>query len=269
MHPTLFSTREGLGPAAAPITIVDGAPRNVREGLLAIAEGELNVSPGSIRSVLCTLLRKMPDPSNWSAYPNIWHECQTLMLHEASWYTVYDFVEALHRTLTTTDPQRAAAWANAVNTFFEQAGVGWRLVDGALERRTSGGAEIAIDRARAALATTSLATARSELDEAVRDLSRRPQPDLTGAVQHAMAALECTVREVTGNHSTTLGALIKQTPSLFPAPMSDVLTKLWGFASERARHLREGGAVEHAEAELIVAVGAAAAAYLTSVCDKQ
>jgi hypothetical protein len=56
-----------------------------------IAEGELDLSPNTIRSALCTVLRELPNPNNWTAYPNVWEECQSLM-YGAPWYRVYDFV---------------------------------------------------------------------------------------------------------------------------------------------------------------------------------
>jgi len=41
-----------------------------------------------------------------------------------------------------------------------------------------------------------------------------------------------------------------------------VVSKLWGFASENARHVSEGREPSFAEAELLVSVVAAAATYL-------
>jgi len=55
---------------------------------------------------------------------------------------------------------------------------------------------------------------RDELHEALDDLSRRPEPDLTGAIQHAMAALECVASDTYGNPKATLGDIIKRYPDL-------------------------------------------------------
>ena len=52
---------------------------------------------------------------------------------------------------------------------------------------------------------TGLKRAANEMREALRDISRRPEPDITGAIQHAMAALEATAREATGQSNPTLG----------------------------------------------------------------
>ena len=57
------------------------------------------------------------------------------------------------------------------------------------------------------------------------DLSRRPNPDITGAIQHAMAALECIARTVCGDGSSTLGALLKRNPDLIPKPLNEAVEK--------------------------------------------
>jgi hypothetical protein len=71
-----------------------------------------------------------------------------------------------------------------------------------------------------------------------------------------MGALECTAREATGDVRATLGEILKRHPDLLPKPIEEAASKLWGYASEVARHLREGRSPARPEAEL---VGTAAA----------
>ena len=99
------------------------------------------------------------------------------------------------------------------------------------------------------------------MQEALRDISRRPQPDITGAIQHAMGALEATARDVTGQSNDTLGQLISELS--LPKPLDKAVDKLWGYASDRARHIREGQAVDTAEAEMVVIVACAVCTFLT------
>ena len=257
-----FSRRHGFGADAAEISIRDSAPQNVRGAILMIAEGELHLSPHTIRDWLCTVLRELPNPNNWTAYPNVWEECQSLM-YDAPWYRVYDFVELVHNRLANSqDPARAQQWAEAVNEYFAEAGVGWRLVNGRLESRGQEAFESVVDNARSALQDATLMTARQEIHEALQDLSRRPQPDLTGAVQHAMAALECTARQATGDARATLGEILRRHPNIVPRPLDESLSRLWGYASEMARHIREGRTPNRSEAELAVTVAAAVCTYL-------
>ena len=82
-----------------------------------------------------------------------------------------------------------------------------------------------------------------------------------------MAALECTARDVTGETNATLGSIL---PDLeLPKPLDTAVQKLWGFASERARHLREGQNVDALEAELVVSVACAVSLFLVKRNDQQ
>src|SRR5262249_25957655 len=151
-----------------------------------------------------------------------------------------------------------------VNEYFIEYGVGWRLVSGQLESRGPEGFKLAVDTARVSLEVANLPTARGEIHEALRDLSRRPEPDLTGAIHHAMAALECTAREHTDDPRATLGELLKKFPNLLPKPLDGALSQVWGYASEMARHIREGLTPKYAEAQMVVGVAAAACTYLAA-----
>jgi hypothetical protein len=103
-----------------------------------------------------------------------------------------------------------------------------------------------------------------QLGQAIADLSRRPDPDVTGAVQHALAAVECSARDVTGDLRATLGELIKRNPGFFPPPLDVAVEKAWGFASERGRHLREGREPLPEEAHLVVGLAAALCSYIAT-----
>lgn len=98
------------------------------------------------------------------------------------------------------------------------------------------------------------------MHEALADISRRPNADVTGAIQHAMAALECVARDVANQPSKTLGQLIAELK--LPKPLDVGLEKLWGFASERGRHMRENRAPRFEDAELVVTVASAVSVYL-------
>jgi hypothetical protein len=260
--PEQFSRRRGFSTSPAEIRIRNDAPPNVRGALLMILEGELQLRPNAIRDWLCTVLRELPDQNNWSEYPNIWQECQNLM-YGAPWYRVYDFVELVYDRLENSqDPARAEQWANAVNEYFVETGVGWRLVEGQLESRGQEAFETAVDSARQALDEAALTTAKQEIHEALRDLSRRPEPDLTGAVQHAMAGLECTARQATNDARATLGEILRRHPEIVPRPLDESLSRMWGYASEMARHIREGRTPGRSETELVVTVAAAVCTYL-------
>ena len=107
-----------------------------------------------------------------------------------------------------------------------------------------------------------MATSKTEIKEAIADLSRRPNPEVTGAVQHSLAALECLSREVIGNKKDTLGVLISKHPEIVPPPLDVAISKIFGFGSEQGRHLKEGHEPAYEEAELLVHLSASLCSYL-------
>jgi hypothetical protein len=130
-------------------------------------------------------------------------------------------------------------------------------VDGCVE-----GVEAVVAGVTEALAAAGKATAHNELQEALKDISRRPHADATGAVQHSMAPLECVAKDVTGEPKATLGDILSRHATVVPRPLDQAVHKVWGFASDRARHVREGQPLDRPEAQLVVGLAAALANYL-------
>jgi hypothetical protein len=261
-----FSERQGYKPKEAEITVRADAPDELR-GVVADIAYESGLSPHELRSIVCRELRVREDPSNWSAFPNVDGEARG-HLDSCDWYRVYDIIEAIYQGLEKArsaafDDPPAAHFADELNNYFRERGIGWQLADGHIEVRGSEGFERALADARDELSTASRETAANEIHQAIEDLSRRPDPDVTGAIQHALAALECVARDVTGDAKATLGQLLSRHPGLIPAPLDQGVEKLWGYASEQGRHLREGRTPSHEEAELAVLVAAAVCQYLS------
>ena len=261
-----FSTRHGYSQSEAEITIRNDAPDELR-GVLRQIANESGLSPKPLREIVCRVLRTRPDSNNWSEYPNIDEEVQTLV-DSCKWFEVYNIIEELNKCLEYVFPRpsgelQSEYFAKEMNKYFCKAGIGWQLVNGQIEFR---GPEIFEQNVRSAIDTlisTDRSTASTELHEALSDLSRRPKPDITGAIQHAMGALECVARDVTGNQSATLGEIIKRNPNLIPKPLDKSAEKAWGYASEMGRHLQEGRVPEIEEAELIVGLAGALSNYLS------
>ena len=230
-----FSHREGHRPTAAQITVREDAPPALRGAIPMIAK-ETGMGPSAIRGVICQVLLVPEDLDNWSSL-NIWAEVLRL-IKEAEWYQVYDIAEALYSELILAfDPPLADRFEQRLNDFLVENGIGWKLRDGQITRRGSEVFDRSTHEVSEHLEESGFQRAANEIREALRDISRRPQPDITGAIQHAMAALEATARKVTGQPNPTLGKLIS-TLNL-PAPLDKAVHKLWGYASEYGRHIRE------------------------------
>lgn len=262
---TTFSKRHGYGAnvVPAPISVREDAPYGFRGVLVDIANESLS-KPSAVREVVCRVLRVRADDDNWTEFPNIDREVREL-LDDAPWYKVYDIVEEIFSTLVRKHRHDAAAnFAHELNDYFIANGIGWELHDGKLRYRGPEGFEAAVKAGHSAVLQNGHRTAASELHEAISDLSRRPHPDRTGAVQHAMASLECVARDVCGS-TATLGDLIRARRDLLPKPLDVAVEKIWGFTSERGRHLLEGREPSEQEAELIVGLAAALGAYLAKL----
>lgn len=253
-----FSDRHGYRGTEQEITIREDAPEGLRFAIPLIAQ-DTGMSPSFMREVICAILLIRPDPSNWSEYPNVWEEVNGL-LGTCPWFNVYDIAEGLYSAAAQRFPERAERFRDKLNQYFRENGIGWQMADGQVVYRGSESFAETTHEASRVLSETGRSAAANEIHEALADISRRPVPDVTGAIQHAIAALECTARDVTGEPNLTLGRLV---PRLgLSRPLDSAVEKLWGYASERARHIREGQVVPSEEAELIVSVACAVCTFL-------
>jgi AbiJ N-terminal domain 4 len=217
-----------------------------------------------MRTIVCEVLRTPPNRDNWSD-GNVYEEVEAL-LARCPWYRVYDIIEAFHRFFVegphSFGETAAAEFEQYMNEFFLEEGIGWKLADGRIVNRGSEEFEIGVETATAALEEAHCQTAGRELHQAIANLSRRPEPDLTGAIQHAMAAMECVAREYCDDPQPTFGKLMERNPDMLPRPLDQAVEKAWGYASEMGRHIREGRVPEREEAELIVGIAATISTYL-------
>jgi len=263
-----FSTRHGYEAPDAEITVRHDAPDAFRQIVVDLAY-EAGLDPHGMRSLVSKLLRVPENPANWTAFPNVDAEVRG-HLGDCEWYEVYDIIEAVCHRLAARDAQepldqavsRAEQFGIELNNYFRRRGIGWQILDGKVRVRGEEAFETGLKAAQATLATSGRSTAENEIHEALMDLSKRPEADLTGALQHALAALECVARDVTGEPKATLGSILGKYKTLLPPPMNEAAEKLWGFASEQGRHLREGRDPSPEEVELAVHAAAALANYL-------
>jgi hypothetical protein len=252
-----FSKRHGHKPTEIEIKVRNDAPQNLREFIIQLIY-DLGYQPSLIRRSICRILRITPDRNNWTEYPNIDTEVNEL-LSNCEWYYVYDIIEYLWDEI---DINRREEYQDELNDYFKVNGIGWKIEYGQIEIRGDNNFETTIINAETILNQANLQTAKTEIVEAIKDLSRRPDPDITGSIQHSLACLECVCREVAGDKKATLGELIKKFPNIVPKPLDTAIEKLWGFTSEQGRHLREGSSPNFEEAELVVIISSALSSYL-------
>lgn len=262
-----FSQRHGYQGPDQEITIREDAPESLRFAVLQIAR-DLGMAPSTMREIVCGVLLSAPNPDNWSEYPNIWEEVKGL-LRDCEWYQVYDVAEALYDWLSSYPTQNAPRYEERLYEYFREHGIGWQMHAGNVVVRGSETFELVTRKASETLVEHARGTAAREIHEALGDLSRRPEPDISGAIQHAMAALECVARDVAGEDAT-LGDVIHRHAARIGIrpPLDQALHKLWGYASQEGRHLQEGRDPGFEEAELVVSVAAAVSVYLSKKANR-
>lgn len=263
-----FSKRYGYR-SAPEITVREDAPEALRSTVLAVAK-RLDWGPTATRQILCAALRVRPDPDN-NSREYVQQEIERLA-YGTEWFKFYDFVEALHAAMIKKDLEHGRAGtaeahapqlADEVNHALIDDGIAWQLVDGHIVTRGPEAFEAAVATARDELKASGRPTSAQHIHEALGALSRRPTADLSGAMYHAMGALEAVARDVVGDNKATLGAIIKRHPGLLAPPLDTALSQLWGFASNEARHVVEGRAPTQEDAELVVGLASTVATYLS------
>lgn len=271
-----FSRREGYAGHDSRIVYTTELPADVREKLLFVLTQDAGYSGKQLRPIFCRTLRVLATEDDaFDQVKDLWFG--------AAWYELYDLLEAIHddlkledsRVITSVDyddvgkpePVRARNHAGAfekeLNQSMRELGVGWQMLEGKMRVRSGSDAQDdAVRTAITSLRDGGLPTAASELREAVKDLSPRPTVDLTGAVTHALGALEAATRQRAGSNKT-LGELAGANANkLFPPPLHIAVEKVYGYASNYGRHVREGGVPTFEEAELVVGLCAAVCNYL-------
>ena len=261
-----FSKRFGYRGLSGEIAIREDAPESLRFSVFRIVERSF-YSSTQVRDVILSVLRTRPTVPRGSSNVAIRDEAER-PIFDCEWFDFYDCIEKFSSFLTNQGPIESrlevmSLFEQQINQIFLDDGIGWQLVQGELLTRGSDTFESNVHEVVDALEQAGRVTAGNEIHEALADLSRRPEADLTGAIQHAMAALECVARDICGDEKATLGEVIKRYPGTIPKPLDESVAKAWGYASEMARHIREGRKPERREVELIVSLAATVATYLS------
>jgi AbiJ N-terminal domain 4 len=193
-------------------------------------------------------------------------------------FKVYDIIEALYAAMAKQDaitkrtaPRFAntrSKFAEELNEFFIEEGIGWQLVNGQIVARGDEGFQEAVKTAHSQLNENQRPTAASHIRFAVTALSERPKPNTSGAVAQATSAVECLLHDITGQEMT-LGKYLDKHPSLFHPALKKALDGVYGYASDAgARHGKEGQEPSFDEAQFAVTTCATACSLLTAMNPK-
>lgn len=177
-----FSARHGFEQPAAEISIREDAPHELRAAIVMLAY-KSGTQPSQIRDRICEVLLKRPDAGNWSEYPNIAEEVNSL-IDDAPWHKVYDIAENIYERLEHSYNRlgEAEKFENALNAYMKETGIGWQMEDGKIVSRGSAAFTSTSHDAVVVMRDAGNQTAAQEIHEALVDISRRPHADITGAI---------------------------------------------------------------------------------------
>ncbi len=171
------------------------------------------------------------------------------------WYMVYDILEVIARSVPAPSPTQFEKSANSALVRELSA---FRFVGGRLTRLTGAVEVKAIEEASQAATGAGLDGVREHLDEALRQLGRRPEPDYRNAIKEAISAVESAVSAMASLRKPDLDEAIGvlQGKGLIHGAMAAAFTKLYGYTSDAGgiRHalLEEGAPVGFDEAKFMV-----------------
>ena len=250
-----FSERNNLRTTNIPIVIRNDAEYSFRMWLISLAK-LVGLNVRTILNIICQCTYQGED-GNWG---DEFRENEAKeKLGNTAWYYVYDVVESLYNCIANASKKQE--YESEINAYFQTNVDGWKFENVQVLFRGNEIEEQAFTNAVQSLSTNQ--TAQSELKLALDDLSKRPIADTTGTVQHAMAAMECFCRQKFGGTTSTLGDIIQNNRSSFTPPLDKALEKLWGFASNHGRHVRNGGAATEEEAEFVLNMCSSLILYLS------
>lgn len=253
-----FSKRIGIHAIAAEIAIRYDAPEDFRKYLFFVMQ-KYGYGLKKLREIVCLAAKLAPDSNNWGENDYMKSEIEEKIV-SCFWPYIYDLIESFYDILNDSGKKD---FSEEINDYFLVHGIGWKLSEGVIEYRGEDIFENDLKLVQEKLKERHLTDSNREIAEAIKDMSRMPDPDVTGAIQHSIAALECVCRNISGDEKDTLGELIKKHPQIVPAPLNEAISKIWGFSSEQGRHLREGRTPNIEEAELMVHLSASICLYLS------
>ena len=268
--PTGFSRRQGITNKALQ---VDTADKALRIGLWDAQADSFWEPPHRRRSMLERLLIPFGDRAKarelepltrvlWSGHlkkaadelpPNFrvyWYQeiipIQGVRGHlkeyffDCSWNEMYDFIETVGALAPATEQEKEQFRA-ACNLILERENAAWRFVGGRIAPVMS---RAEVDTVEEALDATPHDHVKQHLDQSLKLLADRREPDYRNAIKEALSAVEALCRTVTGDQKATLGQALKK-PELAGAirpALQKAFSALYGYTSD------EGG-IRHAKKE--------------------
>lgn len=285
-----FSERIDYQTEITEIKIRQEAPSDLRGFIVNIALNRCNINIEELRALVCRVLRKREQSVNFTTqiplfinlpnangtFPQEYEKDKKIYdlikdevqhhLDYCEWYKVYDVIEAIAQHLQKFQNDKCI-FDQEINGYFKEHGIGWKLRDVRVEYRGSEALEQIFLKTIKNLKELDYKKSRNELSNALNCLSNKPEINITGAIKHAVSALECILRQYVEkkDKKKTLGELRPQLQKIFvDHPLiPKIIEKIYGFSTETARHVTEGTySPRYEDAELVVHILTACGYYI-------
>jgi AbiJ N-terminal domain 4 len=273
----LFSQRRGLKPAKCVLQIndIDSDLRSKLWNVLqislwdSVADDDLYRSANSERFQYLKKLWHLYFKSPLDTLPTSWRKAYATLrtyFFSCEWYAVYDFLEFTAKTFPAT--YAVERFVSGCNKALEQELSGYRFVADQIAPITDKESIATIEQAQSAGA---LRGVEAHLQQALRLLSDRQQPDYRNSIKESVCAIEAICRAVSKNSKATLGDALKTVGpkvALHPA-LSRAFDKLYGYTSDAdgIRHaLLDTPTLEQEDALFMLVSCSAFINYLTAKC---
>ncbi len=223
------------------------------QGAIIPAALSVEISISNILEAICRTALFQED-GNWN-YDPILRECRE-KLRDFKWYQYYELIQRMSQQLLKNYDQRYQPFIARFNVFFIENGIGWQIAEdtGFVVRRGDSDFEHAIETATEDLLSIGLSKTVSDFKNARMCLSKWPDPDTKGAVGHAVGALEAYCEKITGLKQLGPAAKVLNKQEKIDSITLALIDKVYGFASDKQRHRREGQELSYSDAEWVVTV---------------
>ena len=259
-----FSIREDLGTEYS--VIYDDAPEQLRYGLREVLDDLGYERPSAQRAILCKALRRIPDPYNWSDYPNVDNEVSDLIAVEP-WYKFFDALERIPKSLAEED---ISSYFDKMNALFNEEQIGYRFESGAIIRLGTEEFHTTVRVAQLALRGERFAEPRRQFELGLDFRNRRPT-DWANAIKEAVNSVEGVLQVIYGRPGVSMTTIISENlPADLPSGIKKLFRSLYsqGSGTVGARHASIGGTEPTGpRAELALHIAASLHAFAISELD--
>ena len=170
-----------------------------------------------------------------------WYKVAThcFLADDLEWYIILDLVEFvvkyIFKNSTSSNIYYLKNFVNDLNSEFARLNFAYRIVDQEIVEITSEEEIMAVETALA----ESGATVSHHLNEALKLISQRPNPDCRNSIKESISAVEAFCREKTGEN--TLGKALDKLESngiVIHKMLKDAIEKLYAYTNQKDTGIR-------------------------------